>query len=460
MKTFKKHIIACTLIISGLTTSFAQDWEAVGQTMFYPDGETYHTAMALNESDEPYVVFNDANDGYKAVVMKYNGSDWVQVGSLPNNARYPSIAFNNNGEPYIAYTDWNNNDKATVMKFNGTDWETVGAEGFSTGGVYAPILAFSSSDEPYVVYSDWTIDNKVTVMKFDGNNWILVGTAGISQGSVESYTLAFSHNSEPYVAYSDLEDDYKVSVKRFNGTSWVNVGTVGFTDWGVWSLSMAFSNTGEPYVAFNEEANDYKASVMKFNGTDWVIVGAAGFSVGDAVKLSLAFSNNNEPHLSYADYEAWGDYRATVMKFDGIQWVNVGTPRFSDNEVRDTSLVFNSLGDAYIAYIENDGNSQSGPTVMKFSAPLSIHTPALIEQTILYPNPARDFVTITNLPDNATIKVIDILGKLVAIHSQLSNNTLGTETTIQLTGLKSGTYFIKIESPEFGITNKKLIINK
>jgi len=56
----------------------------------------------------------------KATVMKYNGSNWVTVGSAgfsTGQAKFTSLAFDGSGTPYVAYTDYGNGGNATVMKY-------------------------------------------------------------------------------------------------------------------------------------------------------------------------------------------------------------------------------------------------------------------------------------------------------------------------------------------------------
>ena len=41
---------------------------------------------------------------------------------------------------------------------------------------------------------------------------------------------------------------------------------------------------------------------MKFDGTNWVNVGSAGFSAGESEYESLAFSPSGQPYVAYQDY--------------------------------------------------------------------------------------------------------------------------------------------------------------
>ncbi len=117
---------------------------------------------------------------------KVQAQNWEVVGehigiTYNNTNSKPSLAFSSIGEPYVAYEDIANSDKATVKRFDGTDWVTVGTAGFSESGAHDISLAFNSNDEPYVSFSR-SEDLKVTVMKFDGAEWVTVGTAGFSTG--------------------------------------------------------------------------------------------------------------------------------------------------------------------------------------------------------------------------------------------------------------------------------------
>jgi len=71
-----------------------------------------------------------------------------------------------------------------------------------------------------------------------------------------------------------------------------------------------------------------------------------------------------------------------------------------------------------------------------------------------YPNPANNFVTITNILIGSKLKVIDITGKLVY------NSIIESEqTTISTVGIVNGVYIIQVEN-NGEVVNRKLVVNK
>jgi len=271
-------------------------WKNVGNPGFSP-GETRFPCLAFSPSGAPYVAFQDFADTLKATVMRFDGSNWVVVGTEGISAYwayYISLAFSpSDGKPYIAYQDYGNDSKATVMKFDGTNWVNVGNVGFSSEDARFLNLSFSLSGDPYVAFQDvgFIGQGKAIVMKFNGTSWLIVGLADFSAGEIEFPCLAFGpSDSMPYIAYKDFGNSKKVTVMKFDGINWVNVGLVGFSDGEVDDLSIAFSPSGEPYVAYEDWGNSSKATVMKFDGINWINVGNPGFSLENAYFESIAFN--------------------------------------------------------------------------------------------------------------------------------------------------------------------------
>src|ERR1700722_14854715 len=97
-----------------------------------------------------------------------SNAQWTNVGAQgisPGMVSYPGIAIDNSNTPYIVYQDVANYGQFVVEKFNGTGWVNVGAPQWSTmeDQAYQESLALNSSGTPYVFCTD---DNYGTVRKF------------------------------------------------------------------------------------------------------------------------------------------------------------------------------------------------------------------------------------------------------------------------------------------------------
>ena len=73
----------------------------------------------------------------------------------------------------------------------------------------------------------------------------------------------------------------------------------------------------------------------------------------------------------------------------------------------------------------------------------------------IYPNPAKDFVNLTNLPKESTVTVYNSAGRKI-----FSEKYSQTNISIDTSSFVNGLYFIQIESSEKGIISEKLIISK
>jgi len=238
-------------------------------------------------------------------------------------------------------------------------WQTLGSAQFSPGNVGFLSSSINSLGTPYVAFQDNVNSSKTTVMKFDGASWVLVGSAGFSAGSASWQSIAIDNSGTPYVAYQDMGNSSKTTVIKFGGTGWVVVGTAGFSAGTAMHQSLAIDNNGIPYVAYSEGGF---VKVMKFDGINWVNVGST-VSTGSGEFPSLAIDNNNVPYVAYQDDD--NSQKLTVKKFNNTNWVTVGTENFSTGLADYISLAINSLGVPYVAY--GDGSIGGEATVATFN---------------------------------------------------------------------------------------------
>jgi uncharacterized repeat protein (TIGR01451 family) len=351
--------------LSANPTEAASAWQQVGPAGFTP-GEAWGTSLAI-WNGTPYVTYADdwSVHGWKASVMKFNGTAWEQVGAAgftAGAARFIVLALDAYGTPYVAYQDEAHGNKASVMRFNGAAWVQVGAAGFTGGQASHLSMALDVDGTPYLSYRDSANSDKASVMKFNGTEWVQVGAAGFSAGPAW-YTALGLADGTPYMAYNDEANYNKASMMKFNGTAWEQVGVAGFSADVALYVSLALDNDGTPYVAYRDQGNSAKASVMKFNGAAWEYVGAVGFSPGWVTDTSMALGVDGTPFVAYMD-NAYGD-RASVMKFNGATWEQVGAAGFSAGVASSPSLALDNDDTPFVAY--RDVANGSRASVMKYA---------------------------------------------------------------------------------------------
>ncbi|MBL4648158.1 MAG: hypothetical protein JKY03_00375 [Aureispira sp.] len=257
-----------------------------------------------------------------------------------------------NGTPYIAYSDNTDNFNLKVMKYNGLNWVDVGPASLPIGGAGPPSIT-SDNGIIYIAYQDQTYNGKNSVIKYDGTTWTFIGNRGFSPDEARFQSIAFN-NGEPYVAFEDKDSSYESSVMKYDGTNWVYLGSPGFTTGHSVGQSIyneiAFDN-GIPYVIYMSVGGSsvgppiYETKVMKYDGTNWVPVGTTGYNNAGSANQSIAF-HNGAPYFSFLDFDY---FKATVKTFDGNNWVDVGMPGFSAGMAIQPQMVIHN-GVPYVAY--------------------------------------------------------------------------------------------------------------
>lgn len=233
-------------------------------------------------------------------------------------------------------------------------WEPVGSVVSGNGDANHLSLAIDSGIPyaAYTTYSYYSDQVKITLMKFDGTDWIAMGDEYVAPNYVYDLSLDVDDQT-PYVAYSDW--DFKPTVLKFNGVTWEVVGVAGFSDGEISNLSPIVVENGTPYVAYSEWTDDQNSdlyTVKKFDGTNWVSVGTPNASTTSYGASSLVI-DNGVLYLAFSD--AAQQNKATVMKFDGTDWVTVGAAGISRSDQGHISLALDN-GIPYIAYQEYDNN--------------------------------------------------------------------------------------------------------
>ncbi len=362
-----KRLLLVFGLISVLNAN--SQWQNEGPGTFTSAG-AYYLDLAFDD-DTAYIAFRDDANSNRASLMKFDGTNYVYVGTpgfSAGGAQSTKLAFFNNF-PHVAYVDGANGNGATVMAFNGANWVDIGSAGFSAGGVSDINLEFDGSTA-YVAYADWNAGGQATVMNFVAGTWQNVGTAGFTAGVANDLSFTMIGGT-PYVAYQDMAFSNLISVMYYDGANWVYLGSQGISS-GEGDHPVITNDGTNIYVAYRDLTAGQETTVMKFDGTSWSIVGATLMSPGGTSDLSIACLDTI-PYVAYKD--GANGFRASVRKFDGSSWVDVGNTGFSSSQALYNSIAFKDTV-PYLAFQDFDGGNYTG-TLMKYIPCIDPETPTV-----------------------------------------------------------------------------------
>ncbi len=110
------------------------------------------------------------------------------------------------------------------------------------------------------------------------------------------------------------------------------------------------------------------------------------------------------------------------------------------------TYTISSVGD----FFDADMTNNEATLIVTFGAPVSINEMGSL-QIVVYPNPAKDFVTLTGV-ENSTIAIFDVTGKMME-----KLETVSPTQTINVANYAEGLYLIQIMNGN-NISTKKLNI--
>ncbi len=363
----------------------------------------------------PYVAWTDKSNGeFEIYVLRWDGSNWVEVGTgsasgggISNNhfnSVSPSLAISPDGLPYVAWADDSNADEdfeIYLRKWDGSSWVEVGAGSASGGGItdngnpsFDPSLAIAPDGVPYVAWVEFSQIDNIYVRKWNGSSWVEVGSGSASGGGISNHpggsmfyggsyhpSLAISPEGVPYVAWyhSNHQSDPWVDdiyVRQWNGSRWVEAGTGSASGGGVSnnagvseSPSLAISLDGVPYVAWADISGGeaFQIFIRQWDGSGWVEVGAGSAGAGGISNNggrskvpSLAISPNGVPHIAWDDFNSAAD-NIYIRQWDGSSWVEVSAGSASGAGIHigvgpsiSPSLAISPEGVLYVAYVSEN----------------------------------------------------------------------------------------------------------
>lgn len=369
-------------------------WQSIDSPFWYDDnalGSWLDCTVDYNET--PYLFFNDVDGVNKAVVKKYDGNNWVDVGGGPvstTTSTLLNIAVGTDNQPVIMYRE---SDMIKFKKFDGANWNLL-----SQTAQFIPYtdisLTLDNNNVPYVV-SNYQVGNTYNcfIRKFNGSAWEEVGITGFSD---KGKSLVFDNSNIPYMCLD-------TTIMKFTGSAWEEIPDQDLdpNTSTAWIGQMYFGSSNELYVGYI--GSPLFSSLQYFyvrklvNGT-WqpVLTNDLMYDKvytieGDTV-YRLYYSTSTYPHVTQKIGEQWVELsgftnfssstsltspsspdseilshdfsicngfpmlaylqggKVSVRRFIDGEWNYLGPPSFSENSVQEAKISSGTDGKIYVAY--------------------------------------------------------------------------------------------------------------
>ena len=237
------------------------EWTTVGSAF-----RSVETHIVLDNYDLPYLVARDVTQSHKGVVFKLENDSWVPVsgtGVYVPDAEYAchqDLVFDSNNTPYISYADYNTSNTLKVRKFEGGDWVEVGS-GIDNLYFYQS-MALDDHDMPYLAYCAFP-SYQLRAVRFNGNDFESLGD-NLAEGAVSELNACFNEGKFTVAFINDGQSNY-LSVLQYED-EWSYIGP-SLASEGPIDDPCIIADNGSLYVAFSDDGLQGYASCMKYAET-------------------------------------------------------------------------------------------------------------------------------------------------------------------------------------------------
>ncbi|GAF69159.1 unnamed protein product, partial [marine sediment metagenome] len=308
---------------------------------------------------------------------------------------------------------------------------------------------------------DWII--------YDTDNDELTWYRSVGEALTDSSSAAcYSYTSVP-------SDDWLISPSIYlrEGTKLVFFARVGGTAWPE-EISVLVSRSDTLMENFDVVLDSITVTKLAYQKYEYYLTAHDSLSAGDKVHIAL------KRFSTYAWYVLIDDFWVGVpleksATLSDLLVDAVTVSGFHPDTLEYTVEISGGLVPAVTASATNtavtptitDATAIPGSTTVEvtsedatvtitytinFTAPAGTNFPDMNNEIKIYPVPAFDFITISNL-ESADVYVYDMLGKLVKVEYNLNSSV----TRLNISDLEEGLYLIKIKTSK-GIINRKMNI--
>ncbi len=321
-------------------------WQYLGNPNFI-DGNITFRSMDVHQGT-PYIAFNDLS------VMKFDGMNWTNVGSpefISNVSNEDDggvyIKIHPNGEPHIAFINSNTGGGSpVVMKFNGTDWVNLNSNIINESDWFAFDI-----DQQGNLYMAYAVDDLsvINIAMYNGVYWeVLESIIDPEVVEGDGFSLKISTNNIVYLIRSFyLGGGYdQLRLYKLQDQSWQVLSDYSCQECFLpEELRNTFAVGENPYLVFPIDVNnkyetlevlEYNQETNAWDNLDFPTLQELEWP------FSISVNNNGTPYILYTDESQCGDDYSTVYKLNNGSWELVGNPCFQAVSALSSALVFDN----------------------------------------------------------------------------------------------------------------------
>jgi hypothetical protein len=289
-------------------------WRTVGTEGFTGTQVTHHDFGLMGET--PYYLFRDWFFDNKWGVMRYNGTTWENVGDIAADG-FGAIRLDQlvviDQTIYAYGKDADVGYDATTIKWNGTNWQMLGSRGFIKNTYCDSRVLTKWQKRPVITYfNDPETHFKIDL--FQGSSWSTWDSVPSSQCLANAKMAFDAAHWRPFIAYNDNSSDGKLRVARIANGQLVDMGIVSDGKTSPFDLQLRNDTL---FLAYSDFLS-FTPHLKVHDGTNWSEITLPDQKMYDP-KLRWF---NNELYLGYDDNDNSG-FSVYVLR-DG-DWHLLGT---------------------------------------------------------------------------------------------------------------------------------------
>jgi hypothetical protein len=451
--------------------------------------------MVIDGNNTIHVIYNDdriVNDASQKIVYtkKEDGGDWTTplvldadwpttpYSEIGANATMPNFDVAPNGDIYVVWLMWDFPGRIlTYRKFDAslnswTDFDTISQAGGSLESWYFPQIYCTGDNRPIVFWGEddrsgtyecyfkyynngqWSDDilfseddefaaKEPKIAKLSNNKCIVIYRENVHADTIAVKYRIFDETTNTLSAPKRVAD-----AEYLTNTYYHNFEIVPFNSdnaiMGMWRYQ-----TGTNPVQNKIHVWNYNVSTDLFTKSEHTLDFAESSSinqkyfdiaVNDYEEVAFVYSNAYDNNLFYAEYDINSGFSSNgvISTMPAVAATEVPAIAFDDDHNLHIIFAdnrFDQNGDGYldrdILYIYGDN----------ISGNLQFEEAKIISN--VFPNPAIDFINVSNIDDYTNFKILDLNGNVI------KTGSINSYDKIDIQDLNQGIYFLKLQENSF-----------